>query len=74
MPLFPFGWPVIPLNGCRRNMCSIKVHAYLLHKEEGLKFSESMEYKKLMKEIEKIKFHNTSLITLVGLLNVGIFL
>ena len=28
-----------------------------------------MEYKKLMEEIEKIKFHNISLITLVGLLN-----
>ena len=30
-----------------------------------------MEYKKLMKEIAKIKFRNTSLITLVGLLNEG---
>ncbi|RLL47836.1 hypothetical protein D8M04_00720 [Oceanobacillus piezotolerans] len=30
---------------------------------------ESIEYKNLMQEIEKIKFHNISLITLVGLLN-----
>ncbi len=30
---------------------------------------ESAEYKMLMKEIEKIKWHNTSLITLVALLN-----
>ncbi len=27
------------------------------------------EYQKLLTEIEKIKFHNTSLLTLVGLLN-----
>ncbi|WP_283092951.1 hypothetical protein [Planococcus alpniumensis] len=30
---------------------------------------ESVEYKKLMAEIEKLKFHNISLLTLVGLLN-----
>ncbi|WP_411843111.1 hypothetical protein [Salinicoccus sp. HZC-1] len=30
---------------------------------------ESNEYKQLLAEIEKLKFHNTSLLTLVGLLN-----
>lgn len=29
---------------------------------------ESNEYKRLMAEVEKIKFHNTSLLTLIGLL------
>lgn len=30
---------------------------------------ESNEYQKLINEIEKIKFHNRSLLTLIGLLN-----
>lgn len=30
---------------------------------------ESNEYKKLINEIEKVKFHNRSLLTLIGLLN-----
>ena len=30
---------------------------------------ESNEYKQLLAEIEKLKFHNTTLLTLIGLLN-----
>lgn len=30
---------------------------------------QSSEYKKLLAEIEKLKFHNTTLLTLIGLMN-----